>query len=389
VTKTDIIIAEVELYRDLAYLGGIGHFDFLKIWRTGVRGVSPRWQDAEDFIKTWEEHPFYDDYWKSVELPLEEIDLPVFIGAAQMLIYHQRGPYQAYRRVASKNKYLQIVDTNYYGWPNRETAQKLYLFAERYLKGVEHLDLERIGLQMRVGHGDWYWRTEEEWEIPGTEYIDWHLQADHCLSPTKQVTDMDDQVVTYAADVPPQGGSAGVTFVSKPFGNDVELAGHFAATLSISSTSHDADIFVLLWVLDEDDKIVRYQVDPSSQPFATGFLCASHRKTDPKKNLPAQPWHTHTEKDHAPLNSGEVVEVNVEIWPATARVRAGWRLRMDILPSDDQPNVPGYQVPKGRCFSQDYHEGAKNSIHLGEKFQNFVRLPVVPMKEIGPLNVVT
>lgn len=358
------------------------------MWRAGVRAVSPQWSEEEDFVETFAEHPFYDDFWDKVNIQLEKLDIPVFIGAAQMLIYHHRGPYEAFRRVASKDKHLQIADTNYYSWPNRETVHKLYLFAERHLKGVEHSDLETVGLQMRIGHGDWYWRTEADWEIPGTEYVDWHLHTDGSIAPETPPGGEDVRVLTYHADVQPKGSSAGVSFVSRPFDTDVELAGHFAATLNISSSSHDADVVVSLWVLDEDGKIVRFQVGPAPAPLVSGFLRASHRKTDPERSFPARPWHTHREKDYAPLRDGEVVEVNVELCPATARIREGWRLRVDILPTEDQPNIPGYQAPKGRSWVKDYHDGAQNSLHLGGNLQNFIRLPIVPLKEVGALNVV-
>lgn len=383
------ITAEVDLYRDLAFVGGVPTFKFLDVWTTGIRASSPRWPDAEDLIETFSKHPFFDDYWEKVQIPLESIKTPVFLGAAQMLTFHHRGPYEAWRNIGSKHKYLEIADTNYYSWPNREAVQKVLLFAEHHLKGIDTKGkLEPVGMQMRLGHGDWYWRTESSWEVPGTQYVDWHLCANGSLTRETPDTGTDVQKLSYPADIEPQSNKAGLSFTSKPFEEDVELAGHFTATLNISSSSHDADVVVSLWAIDEDGNVVRFCIGPNQEPFASGLLRASRRKTDAKKSLPWRPWHTHIEKDSAPLKDGESVELNVEICPATARIRSGWRLRVDVLPTETQPDIPGYQAPAARSWISDYHDGAVNTLHLGGNFHNFVRIPTVPLKEIGPLGIV-
>ena len=383
-----IFTAEIDLYRDLTYIGGVPMFKFLTAWTSGLRGISPRWSDTEDLVEIFSSHPFQDDYWKKLELELAKVDLPVFLGAAQMLMFHHRGPYEAWRNIPSKHKNLQIVDTNYYSWPNREASQKLWLFAECHLKNIVHADLEPVGMQMRIGHGDWYWRTEADWEVPGTEYVDWHLYADGSISREVPAAGAGVKTLSYPADIEPKSVKTGVSFESPPFEKDVELAGHFTANLNISSTSHDADVVVSLWAVDAEGKVVKFCIGPNKEPFASGLLRASHRKTDPKKSLPWRPWHTHKEEDYALLKSGEVVEVNVEICPATARIRAGWRLRVDILPTEAQPNISGFQPVAPRSWDSGYHDGAVNSLHLGGQFQNWIRVPTVPLKEIGPLNVV-
>ncbi|KAI8711053.1 Alpha/beta-hydrolase [Fusarium sp. LHS14.1] len=380
---------EVDLYRDLSFIGGVPTFKFLDLWTTGIRVSSPRWPDSEDIVQTFSKHLFFDDYWEKVQVPLESIRTPVFLGAAQMLIFHHRGPYEAWRRIGSRYKYLEIVDTNYYSWPNCEAVYKLFLFAERHLRGVDHREeLEPVGMQMRIGYGDWYWRAESAWEIPGTKYVDWHLSADRTITTESPNTDKGVQTMSYAADTEPKSDKTGISFLSNPFEEDVELAGHFTATLSISSSSYDADVVVSLWAIDENEEVVKFCVGPNKEPFASGLLRASRRKTDTAKSLPWRPWHTHTEEDCAPLKDGEVVEVNIEICPATARIRAGWRLRVDILPTEAQPDIVGYQAPAARSWIEEYHQGEVNTLHIGGGFKNFIRLPTVPIKEIGALNVV-
>lgn len=328
--------------------------------------------------------PFYNSAWHKREVDVENIDIPCFLAASQLLVVHNRGSYEAWSRLGSKVKHLQVVDSNYYGWPNHQVANKITAFADRHLKGIITAQVEPVGMQMRIGNGKWYWRTEQDWPIPGTQHVTWYLGGDGSLT-TSPVTTRERQFAYSATAEPTE--SAGVSFVSIPFTEDVEVAGHLTATLYVSSSNHDADVVVQLWALDENNNVVRFCVAEHHEPMAFGILRASHRKTDPTKSLPWRPWQTHTKEDYSPLSQGEVVQLNVEIFPATARIRKGWKLRVDITPSEEQPNIPGFDPPKMREWQPEIHENATNTLHVGGEYTNFVTLPTVPLKEIGELGV--
>ncbi len=87
----------------------------------------------------------------------------------------------------------------------------------------------------------------------------------------------------------------------------------------------DADLFVVLRVFTPDLKEVVFQgaIDPHT-PIGQGWLRASHRKLDKKLSTPYRPYHTHDEKQ--PLKKGEVVELDIEIWPTSIVVPAGYRI---------------------------------------------------------------
>ncbi|PVH77432.1 alpha/beta-hydrolase [Cadophora sp. DSE1049] len=377
---------DIDRYRDVVFIGGIPLLNYLRQWLAGIRAASPRWNDTGDIVEYHASFPFQDgDVWANAIEDLASIDLPCFMAASQLLFIHCRGSYEAWRELGSKEKHLQIVDANYYGWPSHQVAEKIIQFADRHLKGVEGVKVEPIGLQMRVGNGLWYWRAEGDWVIPGTEYVKWYLQGDGTLS--KTLTSSTEKVLSYSAESEPKG-PAGTTFVSQPFHEDVELAGHFTATIYVSSSNHDADVVVQLWVMDAADNVVQYCIDPRPQPMALGVLRASHRKIDPAKSLPWRPWHTHTKEDYAPLSKGEVVKLEVEIFPATARIREGWKLRVDITPSEEQPSIQDFHPPQVRLWEKDIHDGATNSVHVGGDYVSFVTLPVVPMRGIGQLGSV-
>lgn len=323
-------------------------------------------------------HPFDDTYWEEQNPKLEAVDIPVLTAASQVALVHSRGAYEVWRRVKSEHKYLQIVDGNYYSWPNHEVASKVLAFADRFLKGIE-TDLEPVGVQMRLGHKQWYWRTELDWTIPGTEYVKWYLQADKTLDTDVSINTKDG--FEYSAEAKPTT-IAGVSFTSSPLKEDLEIAGHSWAKLYISSSNADADVVVLVWALDEHGKVVSFCVRDAIEPLNSGALRASHRKLDEAKSLSYRPYQTHARDDYAPLKTGEIVELDIELFPATARIEAGWSIRVDICPSEAQPNITGYVPRPYKVWPDEIHNGATNTLHVGPEHRSYIALPKVPLRDL-------
>ena len=79
----------------------------------------------------------------------------------------------------------------------------------------------------------------------------------------------------------------GVTFRTAPFTQATEITGPIAARLKLSSTTADADLFLVVRLFDPSGREVVFQgaLDPHT-PVAQGWLRASHRKwTRPAASL--------------------------------------------------------------------------------------------------------
>ncbi len=139
------------------------------------------------------------------------------------------------------------------------------------------------------------------------------------------------------------------------------------------------DVFASLRVLDENDREIRYEIlvppiDPTNiHPVGHGLLKVSHRVLDEARSTEYWPVQTHTEEDHAPLEPGEVVEVEIGLNPSSALIRKGSRLRIDI-----QPYSPA-GIPS-RAYDESYHVGATNTVHTGPDHPSYVQLPIVPAR---------
>jgi predicted acyl esterase len=83
-------------------------------------------------------------------------------------------------------------------------------------------------------------------------------------------------------------------------------------------------------------------------------------------------YHKHTRRLY--LKPGEIVQVQVEIWPTSMVFRKGHRIRLDIQPRD------GVGSQSYMHYHADYNTGT-NTIHAGGDRESFLLLPVIPAKE--------
>jgi predicted acyl esterase len=107
-------------------------------------------------------------------------------------------------------------------------------------------------------------------------------------------------------------------------------------------------------------------------PVALGWLRVSHRELDAERSTPLQPWHTHRHEE--PLRAGQVVPVDIEIWPSGTRFSAGEQLRLVVQGSDI------YTYPRGTVSMG--HSKTRNAgthvIHAGGRYDSHLLVPVIP-----------
>src|SRR5438046_896340 len=229
-------------------------------------------------------------------------------------------------------------------------------------------------------------RHENEWPIARTRWTKFHLDpAGHALvSESPKI----------AASVSYDALGDGATFISAPLGSETEITGPLAARLFVSSSTRDADLFLVFRVFSPDMREVVFMgaIDPHT-PVAQGWLRASHRKLDPKLSTEYRPYHTHDEPQ--PLAPGEVVQVDVEIWPPSIVVPAGHRVALTVRGKDYE-----WQKSTGARLSNFKNElrgcgpflhdeprdrpgavfGGRVTIHAGPERESHVLVPVVPPK---------
>src|SRR5712675_167132 len=269
-------------------------------------------------------HPLDDDYHQARSPNWDKVTVP-FLSAANWggQGLHPRGNFEGYLRAASKEKWLEAHGIEH--WTHFYTDYGVSLqkrFFARFLKGDERAWSGQPRVQLQVRHMDRFVeRHENEWPIARTRWTKFHLDpARHSLGPEapKAATS-----VTYDAL------GDGVTFISAPLHSESELTGPLAARLFVSSSTTDADLFLVFRVFSPDMREVVFMgaIDPHT-PVAQGWLRASHRKLDPKLSTEYRPYHSHDRPQ--PLKPGEVVQLDVELWPTSIAVPAGHRVALSV-----------------------------------------------------------
>jgi predicted acyl esterase len=179
---------------------------------------------------------------------------------------------------------------------------------------------------------------------------------------------------TSAASAQVMGGGIkpgmGVAMVTPPMPEDVEITGPLSATLWVSSSSEDMDLFLTLRHFGADgQEIMETGQQGTPVPVAKGWLRVSHRELDTERSLPYRPYHLH--KRRLFLKPGEIVQVQVEIWPTSMVFAKGERLRLDVQPRD------GVGSQSYMHYHADYNTGT-NTLYAGGERESFLLLPVIP-----------
>jgi uncharacterized protein len=279
------------------------------------------------------EHPLLDDYYRDRSPDLSKITVPVLSAANWAHHLHTRGNFEGHGRVSSQQKWLEAHGLQH--WAEFYTDYGVRLqkrFFGHFLKGAD-TGWDRqppVLLQVRHVDGSFEERAARDWPLPQTQWTKFHLDvAGGQLAREPAATS---QAASFAAD------GAGLTFWTPPLERELELTGPAAARLMISSSTDDADIFVTLRVLDPDGADVTFVSGQDPRGCAGfGWLRASHRQQDPDRSHPYRPWHTHAEP--LPLTPGEPVTLEVEIWPTSVVIPAGYRLGVTVQGRDFE--LPG------------------------------------------------
>ncbi len=389
----------------------------------------------EDYILTMMTHSDYDDYFKHLDINWAEYydqtaDIPMILISGWYDSYGG-GTIENYRSLSKRlespvhllmGPWVHSGNTRSYagevefgpeaaiGDFHREFHLRWF---DRFLKNHGQDLQEESGFPVRVfvmgtgdGHRDengrlhhgGYWRNEDMWPLPSTQFTSYYFQADGTLleslplegiSPTTYTFDPTQPVPTIggsfsstspvfepgAFDQRERQGFYGsarpflplkarqdvVVFQTEPLEQAVEMVGPIKVELWISSTAVDTDFTAKL-----------IDVYPATNDFPTGFemnltdgiLRARYRNSRERQEL---------------MRPGEIYKIALEPFPTANLFKKGHRIRIDISSSnfprfDVNPNT-GEPLGMNRRMAT-----ADNSIYHDALHPSHVILPMVPSK---------
>ena len=341
-----------------------------------------------DFWSELQKRQLDDEYYRVRSANFSKITVPLLSAGnwgGQGL--HLRGNIEGFVRSASKQKWLELHGGPHWALFYTDYGNELQRrFFDYFLKGENNGWDKQPPVQLQVRHIDRFvLRHEEAWPIPRTKWTKFYLDA---------------QKMRLIPEPPSSSGTLkfealgdGVTFFADPFDTDVEITGPLAAKLFVSSSTEDADIFLVFRLFDPSGKEVTFQgaLDPHT-PIAQGWLRASHRKLDPELSTFYRPYHTHDEIQK--LKPNEIVELDVEIWPTSIVVPAGYRVGLTVRGKDyEYDGEAGYlsnmKNPMRGCGPFVHDDpldrptdvfGGATTLHTGPDRLAYLLLPIIPEK---------
>jgi hypothetical protein len=347
---------------------------------------------AQNRIDVYEEskkHQLDDAWHRDRSTDLSQVTVPLLTCAnwgGQGI--HPRGNFNGFMESSSQQKWLEAHGDSH--WSHFYSAYGRALqkrFFDHFLKGIDNgweKQQPRVQLNIRHPGEKFVLRGENEWPLARTQWTKFYLNtAGMVLTPIP---------VAAGAPVEYEALGKGLTFWMPPMTKAAEISGPLAAKLFVSSSTNDADLFLIVRVFDPQGKELTFMgsTDPNT-PIANGWLRASHRRLDPKRSLPYRPFHPHDRVE--PLTPGKIYECDIEIISTCIVVPAGWQVALTVRGKDYEYEgevsefgkkfVYGTRGTGGMTHNDpdDRHAdvfGGKVKLYAGGQWGSYLLLPIIP-----------
>ncbi|WP_436884426.1 CocE/NonD family hydrolase [Mammaliicoccus sciuri] len=363
-----------DMYREIAFHGGIPDTGFYRFW---YEGIVARWPESEieDLKKEQKLHTMFDEYWKGKQADLSAIKVPMFVCASWSTQgLHNRGTFEGFKQASSEDKWLKIHGRkeweSYYA---RESLEQQKEFFDYYLKGIENdwKDTPKVSYEVRDKFYRGNTKTATNFPLPNTKETALYLDgSDMTLKDLKPETSTK---ISYNSEVE---GKDEVRF-NKVFNEDTELTGNMKLKLWVSAEeADDMDLFVGIKKFNKKGEEVNFPDFNHIEhgQVASGWLRVSHRELDTEKSTPLQPWHKH--ESELKLAKDEIVPVEIEILPSSTLFKKGEQLEVVIKASEV---VKGNSTPglKTRYEHEETVNKGIHNIYVGGKYDSHILVPEI------------
>lgn len=388
-------------YRESGTRGGIPAPEFPEMIAETFASAHGMLEDQPRMIV---ERPFMCDYWEDKAARVENIEIPAYVVASYTNSVHTHGSFAGFRRMASKEKWLRVHNTSeWFDYYTPENVEDLRRFFDHYLKGIDNgwEQTPRVRLSvLNPGGTDIVGRTEEEFPLARTQYRKLYLSA---ADSTLCTTLPDQQAVSeYQSD----SVRHEVTYryrMEKP----TELTGYMKLHLWVSAPDHDdMDLAVRVEKLSRDGQPLPDRT--GNIIAATGLMRVSMRQLDEARSTEAEPYYTFTTEQK--LKPGEIVPVEIEIWPMGLYFNEGEILQLTVgayqpanaaipfgsasisVPREGYTFMPGQPVdmitvggnatqcadPTDVVVSPATHNAGRHRIYTGGQYDSYLYVPEIP-----------
>ena len=388
-------------YRESGTRGGIPAPEFPEMIAETFASAHGMLEDQPRMIV---ERPFMCDYWEDKAARVENIEIPAYVVASYTNSVHTHGSFAGFRRMASKEKWLRVHNTSeWFDYYTPENVEDLRRFFDHYLKGIDNgwEQTPRVRLSvLNPGGTDIVGRAEEDFPLARTQYHKLYLSAADSALLTSLPADQ--AVSEYQSD----SARHEVTYRYR-MEQPTEITGYMKLHLWVSAPDHDdMDLAVRVEKLSRDGQPLPDRT--GNLIAATGLMRVSMRQLDETRSTETEPYYTFTTEQK--LKPGEIVPVEIEIWPMGLYFDEGEILQLTVgayqpanaaipfgsasisVPRDGFTYMPGQPVemmtvggnatqcadPAEVVVSPATHNAGRHRIYTGGEYDSYLYVPVIP-----------
>jgi uncharacterized protein len=394
-----------DLYRDVAYPGGIANTGFGAFWG----GVDQPLASYEGGVERTDEnadtgcavsqatdltnegfhniaveglqHPFDDRFWQAREpgAGAANIDVPVF-GCLTWQDDEVSSRGSSYLNTLDPARTWVVASNGYHGMCEISASRitnELVAFFNHYVKGqangfehTHHLQLWHETATDTAGNDAPGWITSFNsyasvpvrpfslYFAPNGELAtappDGPAQPSRYAYPGPALGTEDGIVfgqhnLLWKAQEPP---GASVDFTTPPLTRDTEFFGSGSANIWLSSTAPDTDLQITLTEVRPDGQEVY---------VARGWLRASQRALDRTRSTALAPYQTDQEADARPLVPGQPTYMRVQLWPFDYVFRKGSSIRLWIDAPSGETGGWSFNFTKTPAINSIYDDAQRPS----------------------------
>jgi predicted acyl esterase len=355
-----------DLYKEVLTHGGIPETQFGAALGPLIANTHGQ---VEDMLTNSMNHPFYDEYWQSKAPDLTAIEVPAYVVASWSDHgLHTRGTLEGFRQISSKQKWLEVHGRK--KWQNFYDPASLArqrAFFDHFLKGeeteVSAWPPVRIEVRDRAYLGEI--REENEWPLARTAYVPLYLDGGRGTLSSEAAP---------ASATTSYEAATGCAVFEHAFVQETEITGYAKLRLWVEAQgSNDMDLFIALQKIDRDGNIVTFPFFATFDDgnVALGWLRASRRQLA-DDSTPEQPRYAHQAEEL--LQEGDIVPVDIEIWPSSTVFHTGETLRL-IIQGHDVNSYPQGLFAQGHTYTRN---AGKHVIHTGGSYDSHLLLPFIP-----------
>ncbi|MBQ7220531.1 MAG: hypothetical protein IJS28_06080 [Synergistaceae bacterium] len=370
-----------DAYRDLVSRGGITDVGFAARiqFSQAHEGEPVQWEDlaAEGLKYPLANNPL----WQDKTARPERITYPAYVVASYSNTLHTMGTFRAWRAIPDGKKWLRIHDGQ--EWPDFYTAEHIEdrrKFFDYFLKGEangwEKTPTVRYSLHDFEG-GNITGIESDTFPPSGVHYEKLYLDGmTRTLSEKPQ-----------ASDVPAKYDSEGVVTLASfiyTASERTEFIGYPKVKLWLEAEGYDdMDVYISLYKLDKFGSMLQQFTVPNHGARnhdltegggsilryrgSTGRLRVSMRHLDEEKSTDEIPYHSFNRVEK--LKPGEIVSVEIEMYPVGLVLYEGESLRLVVSASDEA----GSMMPGTAPVKPD-NKGV-HVIQCGGSYDSYLQLP--------------